>query len=127
MAAGAPLVVVASLAQTGYPHTARSVGDYAESISIEQAHRLPVDPSVARTFCLVRPARSRETARQSPGSRVSRTRLGRTLDFEIRFWDAGDVVANLLCRYDQLSPGIQAELPLKRIWVQVPEAGGEEG
>jgi restriction system protein len=51
----------------------------------------------------------------------------RHLHFEIRLWDAGDVVANLLRRYDQLSPGIQAELPLKRIWVRVPEAGGEEG
>ncbi len=48
------------------------------------------------------------------------------LHFEIRLWDAGDVVANLLRRYDQLTPGIQAELPLKRIWVRVPEAGGEE-
>ena len=50
----------------------------------------------------------------------------RHLHFEIRLWDAGDVVANLLRRYDQLSPGIQAELPLKRIWVRVPEAN-EEG
>ncbi len=51
----------------------------------------------------------------------------RHLHFEIRLWDAGDVVANLLRRYDQLSPGVQAELPLKRIWVRVPEAIGEEG
>src|SRR5271157_3486338 len=50
----------------------------------------------------------------------------RHLHFEIRLWDAGDVVANLLRRYDQLSPGIQAELPLKRIWVRVPEASVDE-
>ena len=49
----------------------------------------------------------------------------RHLHFEIRLWDAGDVVANLLRRYDQLSPDVQTELPLKRIWVRVPEAGGE--
>ena len=51
----------------------------------------------------------------------------RHLHFEIRLWDAGEVVANLLRRYDQLSAGIQAELPLKHIWVRVPEANGEEG
>jgi restriction system protein len=51
----------------------------------------------------------------------------RHLHFEIRLWDAGDVVANLLRRYEQLSPGIQAELPLKRIWVRMPESGGDEG
>jgi hypothetical protein len=28
--------------------------------------------------------------------------------------------------HDQLSPGIQAEPPLKRIWVRLPEASGEE-
>jgi restriction system protein len=51
----------------------------------------------------------------------------RHLHFEIRLWDAGNVVANLLRRYDQLSPAIQAELPLKRIWVRLPELGGDEG
>jgi restriction system protein len=51
----------------------------------------------------------------------------RHLHFEIRLWDAGDVVAHLLRRYDDLSPGIQAELPLKRIWVRLPEAAIEEG
>ena len=51
----------------------------------------------------------------------------RPLHFQIRLWDAGQVVANLLRRYEMLSPGLQAELPLKRIWVRLPEAGGEEG
>ena len=32
-----------------------------------------------------------------------------------------------LRRYDQLSPGIQVELPLKRIWVRVPETTSDEG
>ena len=51
----------------------------------------------------------------------------RHLHFEIRLWDAGQVVANLLRRYDQLSPTLQAELPLKRIWVRMPEPGSDEG
>jgi restriction system protein len=51
----------------------------------------------------------------------------RHLHFEIRLWDAGNVVTNLLRHYDQLSPGVQAELPLKRIWVRLPESAGDEG
>ncbi len=51
----------------------------------------------------------------------------RHLHFEIRLWDAGQVVANLLRRYEALSPTLQAELPLKRIWVRMPEAGSDEG
>lgn len=51
----------------------------------------------------------------------------RHLHFEIRLWDAGDVVANLLRRYEQLSAQIQAELPLKRIWVRLPEAASDDG
>jgi hypothetical protein len=39
----------------------------------------------------------------------------------------GDVVANLLSRYDELTPGIQAELPLKHIRVRLQEAGADEG
>ena len=50
----------------------------------------------------------------------------RHLHFEIRLWDSADVVANLLRRYDQLAPDLQAELPLKRIWVRVPETGAQE-
>jgi restriction system protein len=51
----------------------------------------------------------------------------RHLHFEIRLWDAGDLVTNLLRRYDELSPGIQAELPLKRIWVRLREAASDDG
>ncbi len=39
------------------------------------------------------------------------------LFFEIRIWEADDVVKALQQSYDQLSEEIQADLPLKRIWV----------
>jgi len=39
------------------------------------------------------------------------------LFFEIRIWEAEDVVKAIQQNYDQLSEVIQAELPLKRIWV----------
>jgi restriction system protein len=45
----------------------------------------------------------------------------RRLFFEIRLWDAGDLVKALLQNYERLSPEVQAELPLKRIWALVPE------
>jgi restriction system protein len=41
--------------------------------------------------------------------------------FSIRLWDAGDVVNELLRFYDVVPDGLQAELPLKRIWALVPE------
>lgn len=41
--------------------------------------------------------------------------------FQIRLWDAGDLVENLLPHYEHLPEEIQAELPLKRIWTLVPE------
>jgi restriction system protein len=50
----------------------------------------------------------------------------RRLHFEIRLWDAGKVVDNLLRSYDQLSPEIQTDLPLKRIWMRVPETESTE-
>ncbi len=39
--------------------------------------------------------------------------------FSIRLWDSGDLIQALLENYEKLSPDIQAELPLKRIWVLV--------
>ena len=45
----------------------------------------------------------------------------RRLFFEVRLWDAGDLVANLLLSYDRLPAEIQTELPLKRIWALVLE------
>lgn len=41
--------------------------------------------------------------------------------FEIRLWDAGDLVDALLRDYDNLPEDIQAELPLKRVWTLVTE------
>jgi restriction system protein len=41
--------------------------------------------------------------------------------FKVRLWDAGDIVRTLIEQYDGLPKDIQAELPLKRIWIIVPE------
>ena len=45
----------------------------------------------------------------------------RPLFFEIRLWHADDFLDALLTSYDNLSPEIQAELPLKRVWSLVHE------
>lgn len=37
--------------------------------------------------------------------------------FGIRFWDSGDVINELKKEYDKLPESIQAEIPLKKIWV----------
>ena len=41
--------------------------------------------------------------------------------FEIRLWDADDILKAILENYQQLPADVQAELPLKRIWALVPE------
>jgi restriction system protein len=41
--------------------------------------------------------------------------------FAIRLWDSGALVAELMSSYDRLPGDIRAELPLKRVWVMVPE------
>jgi restriction system protein len=41
--------------------------------------------------------------------------------FEIRLWDADDLIKAIMNNYEHLSGDLQAELPLKRIWVLVPE------
>jgi len=41
--------------------------------------------------------------------------------FELRLWDASDVVENVLCYYDSFPAELKADLPLKRIWVLVQE------
>jgi restriction system protein len=41
--------------------------------------------------------------------------------FKIRLWDGGDLVQNLQKYYDKLPDNTKAELPLKRIWILVPE------
>ena len=42
------------------------------------------------------------------------------LFFEVRLWDADDLVKAVLANYENLPDALQAELPLKRIWVLVP-------
>ena len=37
--------------------------------------------------------------------------------FKIRLWDANDVIDELFENYDKLSAELQAEIPLKRIWM----------
>lgn len=43
------------------------------------------------------------------------------LFFKVRLWDDKKLIAALLDNYSKLADEIQAELPLKRIWVIVPE------
>jgi len=43
--------------------------------------------------------------------------------FKIRLWDADDLVQMIQENYDNLPEDIQNELPLKRIWVLIPQAG----
>jgi restriction system protein len=43
------------------------------------------------------------------------------LFFKVRLWDDKKFMAALLANYEKLPEQVQAELPLKRIWVLVPE------
>ena len=45
------------------------------------------------------------------------------LFFKVRLWDDKKLIEQLLSNYDKLPDEIQAELPLKRIWVVVAEDG----
>lgn len=45
----------------------------------------------------------------------------RRLFFQIRLWDSDDVIAKVTDVYARLSPEMQAEIPLRRIWTLVPE------
>jgi restriction system protein len=53
------------------------------------------------------------------GFKDSVIREARQLFFEVRLWDAGDLVAALQKNFENLSEEVQAELPLKRIWLLV--------
>jgi restriction system protein len=55
------------------------------------------------------------------GFRSSVQRESRQLYFQIRLWDARDIVDALLDNYDRLPEDLRAELPLKRIWTLVLE------
>ena len=41
--------------------------------------------------------------------------------FEIRLWDAGNLLNAALSHYDRFSEDLRAELPLKKVWTLVPE------
>jgi restriction system protein len=41
--------------------------------------------------------------------------------FTVRLWDSGDLVEAIYRTYDRLPAEIQAELPLKKVWMLVPE------
>ena len=45
--------------------------------------------------------------------------------FTVRLWDSSDLVGAIYRNYNQLPAEIQADLPLKQVWVMVPE-GAEE-
>lgn len=47
------------------------------------------------------------------------------LFFEIRLWGPDDLLREVLRHYDKLPDELQAELPLKRIWMLVPSAENE--
>ena len=55
------------------------------------------------------------------GFKTSVANEAKRLFFEIRLWDAGDLVQALFENYEKLPADIQAELPLKRVWMLVPE------
>lgn len=55
------------------------------------------------------------------GFRSSVLPEARRLFFDIRLWDAGDLVKAILENYERLSAELQAELPLKRVWALVLE------
>lgn len=57
------------------------------------------------------------------GYRSSVDKEGARLFFEIRLWDADDLVRMVQANYDDLSAELQAELPLTRIWTLVLSEG----
>jgi len=58
------------------------------------------------------------------GYKSSVPRGANRLFFEVRLWDADNLVKALLNVYERLPDSPQAELPLNRIWVLVPEEMG---
>ena len=42
--------------------------------------------------------------------------------FSVRLWDSGDLIQAILDNYEKLPPEMQAELPLKKLWVLVQNA-----
>ena len=55
------------------------------------------------------------------GFKDSVLREARKLFFSIRLWDAGDLVTALQQNYERLPPDLQAEIPLRHVWLLAPE------
>ena len=55
------------------------------------------------------------------GYKTSVLKRVRELFFEVRLWDANDVVRAVLAQYDQLPDDVKADLPVKRVWTLVQE------
>ncbi len=55
------------------------------------------------------------------GFKESLIKGSRELFFEIRLWDAGNLIDALLQDYEKFADDVRAELPLKRIWTLVQE------
>ena len=49
----------------------------------------------------------------------------RQAHFTVRLWDSSDLVEAIYRTYESLPPEIQAELPLKRVWMLVPDEPAE--
>jgi restriction system protein len=60
------------------------------------------------------------------GFKQSVLREARQETFRIRLWDQSDLVQAIYRSYEKLPEEIQAELPLKRVWMLVHEEKGEE-
>lgn len=84
---------------------------------------MPADVSVLRELQGVMPRFGAEHGLivSWAGFRESVIREARQLFFEVRLWDAGDLVSALQNNYSKLSEELQAEIPLKRIWLLVEE------
>jgi len=83
----------------------------------------PVDVSVLRELQGVMPGfgATQGLIVSWGGFKDSVIKAARQLYFQIRLWDAGDLVAALQDTYANLPEQLQAELPLKRIWTLVTE------
>jgi len=45
--------------------------------------------------------------------------------FSVRLWESKDLVEAMYRTYEKLPAEVQAELPLKRVWMLVAEEAGE--
>lgn len=51
--------------------------------------------------------------------------LARTKWFELRLWDADELVAQVTAVYDHLDREIRARLPLRQVWLSAVEPSGD--